>query len=65
MVNNPETRARIRSILADFMAAALPPRQPRVELDPDRCDLPNGKIAFKVYISPELAARIASDSLEP
>lgn len=58
-LNSPETRARLQTEIAGFMEAqrdAPPP--PNVDLDDERSDLPNGKIAFKVRVSPELAAAI-------
>lgn len=57
--NTPETRARILASVADFMAskeAAEP--VPAVTLDEVNSDLPNGKVAFKVRVSPELAAAV-------
>jgi hypothetical protein len=58
-LNSPEARARLQTEIAGFMMAQrdVPPPS-NVELDDERSDLPNGKIAFKVRVSPELAAAI-------
>lgn len=58
-LNSPETRARLQTEIAGFMAAQRDaPAPPNIDLDDERSDLPDGKIAFKVRVSPELAAAI-------
>ena len=58
-LNSPETRARIQGDIAGFMASIKDaPPVPSVVLDPVASDLPNGKVAFKVRVSPELAAAV-------
>ena len=58
-INTPEARKRLQGEIVGFLASLKDtPPPPAVELDHERSDLPNGKIAFKIRVSSELAAAI-------